>query len=124
MTMLEPLKHPPFAPLWSGQTASRLGDATYHVALAWWVLERTGPAAATGAVMVFPFAPMLVFLLIGGVGVDGYCKVRVMLASDILRGVLVLGVAAFAATGRLDSAFLPGLMRAVRNADADVGGEW
>lgn len=43
-----------------------------------------------------PAALMLVFLLIGGVSVDRFPRVGVMLASDLLRGALVLGVAGLA----------------------------
>src|SRR5437879_2011423 len=45
MQLFRALKNPTFALLWSGQTLSRLGDAFYTVALAWWVLEKTGSAA-------------------------------------------------------------------------------
>ena len=83
------LSHRSFALLWSGQTISRLGDSLYRVALAWWVLEKTGSAAAMGTVLIFSFTPMLLFLLIGGVAVDRFPRVRVMLVSDLLRGAVV-----------------------------------
>lgn len=101
MKLFGSLAHRPFALLWGGQTISRLGDFTYQVALAWWVLEKTGSAAAMGRVMIFAFAPMLVFLLIGGVAVDRYPKVAVMLISDVLRGALVLSIAALTFGGHL-----------------------
>jgi hypothetical protein len=71
MRLLDSLRHRPFALLWSGQTVSRLGDSLYRIALSWWVLEKTGSATAMGTVTLFTFAPMLLFLLIGGVLVDG-----------------------------------------------------
>jgi DHA3 family tetracycline resistance protein-like MFS transporter len=49
-----------------------------------------------GAVLIFSFAPMLLFLLIGGVVVDRLPRGRVMLASDLLRGVCVALVALLA----------------------------
>ena len=66
MTLLMSLRHRSFALLWSGQIISRLGDNLYRVALAWWVLEKTGSATAMGTVLIFAFTPMLLFLLIGG----------------------------------------------------------
>ncbi len=96
MELFRSLKHRAFAFLWSGQTISRLGDSLYRIALAWWVLEKTGYATAMGTVLIFSFAPMLVFLLVGGVAVDRLPRGRVMFASDVLRGALVAAVAALA----------------------------
>lgn len=78
-----------FVLLWSGQTISRLGDGLYTIALAWWVLQKTGSATAMGVVLICSTIPMLLFLLFGGVIVDRLPRVRLMLASDLLRGALV-----------------------------------
>ena len=96
MAVFRSLAHRPFALLWSGQTVSRLGDSLYAIALAWWVLEKTGSAAAMGVVLICSTIPMLLFLLLGGVVVDRLPRVRLMLASDLLRGALV-GLIAFLA---------------------------
>lgn len=102
MTLFLSLKHRSFALLWSGQTISRLGDSLYGVALAWWVLQKTGSATAMGTVLIFSFAPTLVFLLIGGVTVDRFPRLRVMLASDLLRGAVTTAVALLAFNGLLE----------------------
>jgi class 3 adenylate cyclase len=47
-SVLRSLRHRSFALLWSGQTISRLGDFLYEIALAWWVLEKTGSATLSG----------------------------------------------------------------------------
>jgi MFS family permease len=91
-----------FALVWAGQTLSRVGDFLYQVALAWWVLEKTGSATAMAKVLIFSFAPMLVFLLIGGVAVDRLPRIGVMFASDIGRGVVMAAVAALAFAGALE----------------------
>jgi len=62
MTLFTSLTHRPFALLWSGQSISRLGDSLYRIALAWWVLEKTGSATAMGTVLIFSFTPVLLFL--------------------------------------------------------------
>lgn len=82
-----------FALLWSGQTISRLGDQLHRIALAWWVLEETGSAAAMGTVLIFTSVPMILFLLVGGVAVDRFHRPRVMFLSDVLRGAVVAVVA-------------------------------
>jgi DHA3 family tetracycline resistance protein-like MFS transporter len=102
MTLFKSLTLRPFALLWSGQQLSALGDSVYRVALAWWVLEKTGSATTMSTIFIFASAPMLVFLLVGGVVVDRYPRARVMLLSDTLRGLLVGGVALLAFAHRLE----------------------
>ncbi len=102
MNLFKSLRHRPFGLTWLGQTVSRLGDSLFAIALSWWVLEKTGSPEAMGAVQIFGLAPRLVFLLIGGVLADRLPRLRVMLMSDVLRGVLVVGVAALALTQRLE----------------------
>jgi DHA3 family tetracycline resistance protein-like MFS transporter len=96
------LGHRPFAWLWAGQSVSFIGDSLYRIALAWWVLEETGSAAAMGTVLIFSFTPMLIFLLLGGVAVDRFSRLRLMLVSDLARGVITAVVAALAFAGRLE----------------------
>lgn len=102
MSIHKSLTHRPFALLWSGQFLSTIGDSIYRVALAWWILEKTGSAAAMGTVFVFSSVPLLLFLLLGGVAGDRYSRARVMLYSDTLRAVLVFSVAFLAFRGRLE----------------------
>src|SRR5512142_426451 len=96
MNVLRALKHRPFALLWTGQTVSRLGDSLYRIALAWWVLEKTGSAVAMGTVLIFSQIPLLLFLLIGGVVVDRLPRIRIMFSSDLLSGLVITFVAVFA----------------------------
>jgi len=102
MNIFRSLKHRAFAFLWTGQTISRLGDSLYRIALSWWVLEKTGSAAAMGSVLIFSFVPMLIFLLIGGVAVDRFSRARIMFISDILRSLIVGFVSLLAYTGDLE----------------------
>lgn len=101
MQILRSLRHRPFALLWTGQSVSRLGDSFYRIALAWWVLEETGSAAAMGTVLTLAFAPMLIFLLVGGVAVDRFRRPAVMLVCDLSSAVIVGAVAALAAADAL-----------------------
>jgi MFS family permease len=103
MTLFKALTVRSFALLWSGQMLSVLGDSIYRVALAWWILETTGSAKAMSTIFIFTSAPMLVFLLVGGVAVDRYSRARVMFLSDILRGLLVGIVALLAFAHRLET---------------------
>ena len=90
MRLFKSLSQRSFAFLWSGQTLSRLGDSIYKVSLAWWVLDKTGSAAAMGKVLIFTIAPTILFILIGGVTGDRFSRVRLMLFSDIVRGLILV----------------------------------
>jgi MFS family permease len=96
MTILRAFTHRSFVLLWSGQTISRLGDSFYTIALAWWVLQKTGSATAMGGVLICSTLPMILCLLFGGVVVDRFPRVRLMLASDLLRGGVVVLIALLA----------------------------
>ena len=96
MPLFESLKHRSFALLWSGQAFSRLGDNVYRVALAWWVLEKTGSATVMGKVFILSYTPMLLFALVGGVTVDRFSRMQVMFVADLLRFFVLIGVAILA----------------------------
>ncbi len=102
MNVLRSLKHRPFALLWTGQTTSRFGDSLHRIALAWWVLEKTGSATAMGTVLVLSQIPLLLFLLVGGVVVDRFPRLRIMFLSDLLSGLVVTFVAVFSWLGVLE----------------------
>ncbi|HEU5228709.1 MAG TPA: MFS transporter [Ktedonobacteraceae bacterium] len=96
MMILRAFTQRSFVLLWGGQAVSRLGDSFYTIALAWWVLQKTGSATAMGGVLICSTLPMLLCLLFGGVAVDRFPRVRLMLASDLLRGGVVMLIALLA----------------------------
>jgi DHA3 family tetracycline resistance protein-like MFS transporter len=100
--LLRSLGHRPFALLWTGQTISRMGDSLHHIALTWFLVQTTGSAAALSTLFVALFLPNIIFLLIGGVAVDRFPRLQVMLLSDVLRGLLITVVAVLAYSGRLE----------------------
>src|SRR3990172_3437820 len=102
MLLLGSLRNRPFATLWGGQTVSRFGDTVHQIALAWLVLQLTGSAAAMGAVLAAHFLPFIAFSLVGGVIVDRLPRLRVMLASDLARMVIVAVLAALVAHDRVE----------------------
>lgn len=102
MSVLRAFSNRSFALLWSGQIISRLGDSLNTIALAWWVLQKTGSAAAMGGILICSTVPMLICLLFGGVAVDRFPRVRLMLASDVLRAVMSLLIALLIFLSRLE----------------------
>ena len=70
-----------------------LGDSLFTIALAWWVLQKTGSATAMGIVLICSTVPMLLLLLFGGVAVDRLPRVYLMLVSDLSCGCVVVLIA-------------------------------
>lgn len=102
MSLFRSFRHRSFLLLWLGQTISRVGDFMYEIALAWWVLQKTGDAALMGGVLIAAITPSILFYLVGGVAVDRFSRVGLMLASDAARGAVVLLVSFLAFTDRLE----------------------
>lgn len=102
MSIFRALQHSTFASLWAGQTISRFGDAVFRIALAWWVLEKTGSAGAMSLVMICSMVPTGIFLLIGGVVVDRFNRAWLMMIADLLRGLIIGALALIALTGKLE----------------------
>lgn len=80
-----------FRVLWSAQVVSDVGDGLTATALLLLVNHLTGSAAALAAMAIALAVPPLTIGLIAGTYADRWDRRRIMLASDLLRGLLVLG---------------------------------
>jgi MFS family permease len=85
-------RNPRFRRLWLGRVVSAIGDYFYFLAVPILVNQLTGSTAAIGAAMIFTMAlPQLLFSLPAGVIVDRWDRRQVMVTTDVLRAILVLG---------------------------------
>jgi MFS transporter, DHA3 family, macrolide efflux protein len=89
--------------LWLGQIVSDFGDSLTMLTLLIMINQLTSSPAAIAGMMVALTLPHLTFGLIAGVYVDRLDRKRIMLASDLLRGLLVLG---FIFVGSADTLWL------------------
>ena len=99
--VLAPLRERNFALLWSGMTVSLVGDGILLVALAWQVYELSNAPAALAVVGLAMTVPHVAFLLLGGVASDRFDRRRVMIASDLVRGLAVGVMGVLSVTGHL-----------------------
>jgi MFS family permease len=76
-----------------GQAASTIGDACYAVALPWYVLTGHGGAAALGTTLVAYGVARAAAMPAGGLLCDRLGARRVLLTVDVLRAVLIGGLA-------------------------------
>ena len=81
-----------FRLLFFGQAVSQLGDWFNAVAVFALLLDLTGSATAVAWMMIVQFLPVAIVGPIAGVVVDRVDRRRLMIAMDVLRGVLALGL--------------------------------
>ncbi|MFK7843917.1 MAG: MFS transporter [Rhodothermales bacterium] len=80
-----------FRRLWIGTIVSQLGDWFNTIALYSLVASLTGSPLAMGAVFLFKLLPWALVSPLAGVIVDRYNRRKIMIISDLLRAVVVLG---------------------------------
>ena len=85
------LRIPNYRRLWLGQLVSDAGDGLTNLALLLLVNHLTGSTAAIAAMAICLAIPPLTIGLFAGAYVDRADRRRIMLASDLLRAVTVLG---------------------------------
>jgi predicted MFS family arabinose efflux permease len=81
-----------FRMLWFGQIVSQLGDWFNAVAVYALVLDLTGSATAVALMMVVQQLPSSLVGPLAGVVIDRMDRRHVMVAADVVRGILVLGL--------------------------------
>ncbi len=83
--------NPDFRRIWIAQIVSLLGDWFNTIALYTLVTRLTGSPLALGAVFVLKLLPLGLASPVAGLIVDRWNRRRVMIGSDLVRAVVVLG---------------------------------
>jgi hypothetical protein len=112
------LRHRDYALLWSGQTASVLGDGIYTIAIALEALRISDHPATLAYVEAARVAPNALLLLLAGAIVDRLPRRLVILSANLLRGGAVAAIAALVAAHALNVTELVVLSAAVGVGDA------
>ncbi|WP_354701858.1 MFS transporter [Paraconexibacter sp. AEG42_29] len=100
--LLRPLRHRDFALLWTGLTASLIGDGIFLVAVAWQVYDLSDSPSALSAFGVAWTLGTVVCLLLGGVAADRFDRRRIMIVADAVRLVCVVTLGVLAVTGTIE----------------------
>jgi MFS family permease len=95
------LRLPDFRRLFLAQTISDVGDGLTLLTLLLLVNQLTHSAVALAVMSIAVAVPTMTVGLVAGAYADRYDRRRIMLASDALRGVLVLGFVVVATAERL-----------------------
>src|SRR3954470_18180460 len=73
----------------AASTVSGIGDWMFGLAVAVWVLDRTGSPAWVAASVVCRLAPFPLFGVLGGAIADRYDRRRILITFDLTRAALV-----------------------------------
>jgi DHA3 family macrolide efflux protein-like MFS transporter len=97
---LQLLRRPDFRRLYLAVVASELGDSLHYIAMMWFAFDAGGPLGVV-AVRLADSIPAIVFGLHGGLAADRWSRKRLMVSSDLVRGVVLIPVAAAGLAGSL-----------------------
>lgn len=101
LAAVAPLRSKDFCLFWLGQWISQMGDNLFLVAQNWLIWSLTGSGAAMAIVTLCSQVPSIAMLLVGGVLVDRLPRRWISILSDIIRGVILLLLAALQWAGML-----------------------
>jgi DHA3 family macrolide efflux protein-like MFS transporter len=82
-----------FALLFWGRLVSQVGDGVHYLALTWLVLDLTGSGTALGTMLFASSIPMVVLAPFTGVLADLWDRKTIVVAMDVLRGLIILSLA-------------------------------
>ncbi len=101
-----------FTLLWVGQFISALGDATYSIALGFWILAVTGSTALMGTLMAASSLPRVLVSAFAGVIVDRSERKWLLILMDVVRGavVILVGIAAYMGFAKVWMVFVAGVI--------------
>ncbi|MBF6612387.1 MAG: MFS transporter [Chloroflexi bacterium] len=82
-----------YFPLWLGQLVSNFGDTLNYIALVVLVYQLSGSGVAVSLTVLFEIVPLLLLAPIAGIVIDRFPRKTILVASDLVRGGLVLMLA-------------------------------
>jgi MFS family permease len=94
------LRLPDFRRVFLAVSASELGDSLHYIALMWFAFD-VGGAGGVIAVRLADSIPAIVFGLHGGLAADRFSRKRLMVSSDLVRGIVLVPVAIAGIAGSL-----------------------
>ena len=110
--MLSLLRQRNYALLWWSAFISGIGNFILIAALPYYVYSISGSTLASGATFISETVPMVLFGSIGGIFADRWERKRVIIASDWLRGLVLLPLLFVHSTSSLWIVYIVGFLGA------------
>jgi DHA3 family macrolide efflux protein-like MFS transporter len=99
---IEPNQIRDYMKLFGGQAFSLVGSALVQFALVWWLTYTTGSAVVLSLATMMVVLPQILVSPFAGALVDRWSRRRVMIASDTLSVLTIIGLALLWAMGSVD----------------------
>ena len=99
--VVQPLRHRDFRLLWVGQTLTMLGSFVSNVAFPFQLLQLGGSALELGTLIAIWSGANLVFLLLGGAVADRVPRRTLLVAAEVVQGIVMAIVAVLGLSGSL-----------------------
>jgi DHA3 family macrolide efflux protein-like MFS transporter len=108
----------PFFAVWTGQAVSLLGSSLVQFALVWWLTKTTGSATVLAMATLVAMLPGIFLGPFAGALVDRWNRRTVMMVSDGLVALLIVGLAVLARLGLMQTwhIYLVMFLRAIAGA--------
>ncbi len=90
-----------FLRIWAGQLISQIGDKFYAIALAVWIVEKTGSPQTMAAFLIASMLPGLLAGPFFGALVDRWNRKTIMISADSARAAVVAWITILHASGSL-----------------------
>lgn len=90
-----------FGLLFWGRLVSQIGDGVHYLALTWLVLDLTGSGTALGTMLFASSVPMVLLAPFTGVLADLWDRKTIVVSMDVLRGLIIVGLALVYRAGHL-----------------------
>jgi len=95
-----------FVLMLSGQLISKLGSSVYLVAVILFIKQLTGSPGALGIFQFIAYLPIVLLTPLGGMFADSTYKKRIIVGSDIIRGIVMIALGLLALQGNLNFGIL------------------
>jgi DHA3 family macrolide efflux protein-like MFS transporter len=100
-TELDPMPMTRFWVIFSGQGFSLLGTRLVQFALVWWLTNQSNSATVLATAALIALLPQIIVGPFAGVIVDRLDRRKIMIAADSMIALVIIGLAALFATGRV-----------------------